>query len=74
MQKRNEQYGNSAVQHVPLCLRSLLAANSQFTVFIGHKMQLTENELRMLITCVMRHARTYKLQISGPTVHSYTGV
>ena len=24
----------------------------------------------MLITCVMRHARTHKLQISGPTVYS----
>ena len=26
----------------------------------------------MLIICVMRYARIYKLQISGPIVHSYT--
>ena len=25
----------------------------------------------MIITCVTRHARRYKLQLSGPTVHSY---
>ena len=24
----------------------------------------------MLIICVMQHARTHKLQLSGPTVHS----
>ena len=32
---------HSAVQHVPLCLCSFLAATSQFSVFIGQKMQLT---------------------------------
>ena len=29
------------MQHVPLCLCSLLAANSQFSIPIGQKMQLT---------------------------------
>ena len=28
--------------------------------------------LRGLIICVMGHVRTHKLQMSGPTVHSYT--
>ena len=28
----------------------------------------------MLLTCVMRHAWTHKLQMSGPTVYSYTVV
>ena len=37
----NKQWGHSAVQHVPLCLYSLLAATSQFSVSIGQKMQLT---------------------------------
>ena len=54
--------------HVILCLCSLLAANSQFSIPIGQKMQLTgwdnANNMRM------RHARTHKLQISGPTVYS----
>ena len=36
---RNE--GHSAVQHVSLCLCSLLAATSQFSIPIGQKMQLT---------------------------------
>ena len=42
------------------------------SVFIGQKMQLTGWANWMLITCVMRHARTHKLQLSSPTVHSYT--
>ena len=33
--------GHSAVQHVSLCLCSLLAATSQFSIPIGQKMQLT---------------------------------
>ena len=28
--------------------------------------------LRVLITCVMRHAQTHKFLRSGPTVHFYT--
>ena len=37
----NGQYGYSVVQHVPLCLCSLLAAISQFNAFTGRRMQLT---------------------------------
>ena len=33
--------GHLAVQHVPLCLCSLLAATNQFSVVIGQKMQVT---------------------------------
>ena len=40
----NGQKGHSAVQHVPLCLCSLLAATSQFSVIIDQKMQLTDWE------------------------------
>ena len=40
----NGQYGHSAVEHVPLCLCSLLAAISQFRVSIGQNMQLTGYE------------------------------
>ena len=64
----NGQDGRLAVQHVPLCLCSLRAAPSQFSVSIGRKIQLAG------ITYVMRYARTHKLQMSGPTVHLYTVV
>ena len=37
----NGQWGYSTVQHVPICLCSLLAANSQFSITIGQKMPLT---------------------------------
>ena len=37
----NGHEGDSAVQHVPLCLCSLLAATSQFCILIDLKMLLT---------------------------------
>ena len=48
------------MQHVTLCLCSLLAATSQFSIPIGRKCNWLAE--KMLITCVMRHARLQKLQ------------
>ena len=53
------------MKYVPLYLCSLLAATSQFSIFIGQAE-------KMLKACVMQHAQTHKVQMSGPTVHSYT--
>ena len=51
----------------PMFICSLLAGTSQFSVFVGQKMHWLAE--RILITCVMRHVRTHKLQMSEPTVH-----
>ena len=56
-QYRDKQWGRSAVQHGSLSLCSLLAANSQISVPIGQKMQLTGcdygNDMRNAI-CMAR--------------------
>ena len=52
----NKQYYHSAIQRVSLCLCSLLAATSQFSIFIGQKMHLWScTEFKFIITSYNSH-------------------
>ena len=52
----------------PICIRNILAANSQHFYWPENAIDWLD---RMLITYVMWHVRTHKLQMSGPIYCSF---